>query len=98
MKILVSCAVLFAVILLIITDSGTSLHACALLTVAFAVYFLPALVAWHRRHQHTMAIFVTNLFLGWTFIGWVVALVWACMNTLKSYAPAQQAAVCGLGE
>jgi hypothetical protein len=22
--------------------------------------------------------FVLNLFLGWTFLGWVVALIWAC--------------------
>lgn len=25
----------------------------------------------------TAAIFVVNLFLGWTLIGWVVALAWA---------------------
>ena len=40
-------------------------------------YFLPFLVSNHRGHHQQWAIFVLNLFLGWTFIGWVVALVWA---------------------
>jgi len=29
------------------------------------------------NNNNTHAIFVLNLFLGWTFIGWVLALVWA---------------------
>jgi Superinfection immunity protein len=30
-----------------------------------------------REHETVGGIFVVNLFLGWTFIGWVVALSWA---------------------
>lgn len=41
------------------------------------VYFVPAIIAWQRRHRHRVAILVLNIFLGWTFIGWVIALVWA---------------------
>jgi hypothetical protein len=44
--------------------------------VLLAVYFVPTLVAWGRKN-HTAAIFVLNLFLGWTVIAWVVALVMA---------------------
>ena len=40
-------------------------------------YFLPSFVAKARRHKNTMAIFMLNLFLGYSFVGWVVALVWA---------------------
>lgn len=40
-------------------------------------YFVPAFVAWHRRHPQTKAIFALDLLLGWTFVGWVLALVWA---------------------
>lgn len=42
-----------------------------------AIYFLPWIVANHRRHHNQAALFGLNLFLGWTLIGWVVALVWA---------------------
>lgn len=38
-------------------------------------YFLPAIVG--RRKRNAGAIFLLNLLLGWTFIGWVAALVWA---------------------
>lgn len=42
------------------------------------LYFLPAITAWARKHQNMMAIFVLNLLLGWTLLGWAVAMVWAC--------------------
>jgi hypothetical protein len=41
------------------------------------MYFLPAFVAAWTKHRNVTAIFLINLFLGWTLIGWVVALVWA---------------------
>jgi hypothetical protein len=46
--------------------------------VSFALYFIPAIVAGIRHHRNEMAIFMLNLFLGWTLVGWVAALVWAC--------------------
>ena len=47
------------------------------LIVMLAFYFLPTLIALHRRHPSGLAIFVLNLLLGMTAIGWIVALVWA---------------------
>ncbi len=44
------------------------------------IYFAPFLVASNNAHPQTGAIFVLNFFGGWTFIGWLVALVWACTN------------------
>ncbi len=41
------------------------------------VYFLPSLIAAIRDKASSLAIFVLNLCLGWTFIGWVISLVWA---------------------
>jgi hypothetical protein len=41
------------------------------------LYFFPWAVAWARDHHQISAIAVLNLFLGWTLLGWVAALVWA---------------------
>ena len=43
----------------------------------FILYFLPAIVAFARSKRDAGAILVLTLFLGWTAIGWVIALVWA---------------------
>ncbi len=48
-----------------------------LLIILAALYFLPSLIAKLRGHHSTGAIFVLNLLLGWTFLGWVGALVWS---------------------
>lgn len=42
------------------------------------VYCLPLVVAAGRDHPQTMAIGILNLLLGWTGLGWIGALVWAC--------------------
>lgn len=45
--------------------------------IGLLFYLLPTFIAGMRGHQNTAAIVVLNLLLGWTFIGWVVALVWS---------------------
>jgi len=63
----------------------------ALLTISFTVapwlagiiigavmYFVPAMLAGMNGHRNLSAITMLNLLLGWTVIGWIVALVWAC--------------------
>lgn len=49
-----------------------------MLAVIFVVYFLPTILAAARGHQSAGGILVLNLLLGWTLLGWIVALVWAC--------------------
>jgi hypothetical protein len=46
-----------------------------LILVVGILYFLPSIVGGNK--QNSGAIFVLNLFLGWTMLGWVIALVWA---------------------
>lgn len=46
-------------------------------------YLLPTGIAIGRKRTNTGAIFALNLFLGWTLIGWVVALVWAVAEDSK---------------
>ncbi len=41
--------------------------------VLCALYFLPTWIAGGRNHYKQYAIFASNLLLGWTFLGWVVA-------------------------
>jgi hypothetical protein len=57
-----------------------AMFAVGLLAVGAAlsifIYFLPSIVGRHKTNA--VAIFMLNLFLGWTFLGWIVALVWAC--------------------
>jgi hypothetical protein len=43
-----------------------------------ALYFVPSFIAKGRKHHQAFAIFMLNLFAGWTILGWVGALVWAC--------------------
>ncbi len=45
--------------------------------IAAVIYFLPSFIALRRRYHNATAILVLNIFLGWTFLGWVAALVWA---------------------
>ena len=53
-----------------------------LLTIVliFAFYFLPTLVSFLRQRKNRLAIFLLNLLLGWTILGWVVSLVWSVMK------------------
>ncbi len=62
-----------------------------------AVYFIPTAVAIIRNHHNEGAIITLNLLLGWTFVGWVAALVWSLTSpprqaaanpTIPSPAPA----------
>ena len=56
---------------------GGKLTLFALAAVAFGLYFLPAIIASSRSHPNSTAITLLNLFLGWTALGWIVALIWA---------------------
>ena len=46
--------------------------------LVFCWYFVPTIVAVSRKVRNQGSVVVINLFLGWTFIGWVVALAMAC--------------------
>lgn len=51
-----------------------------ILILSFALYFMPSIVAGGREHKNVNSIVLLNLFLGWTIVGWVVALVWAASH------------------
>jgi Superinfection immunity protein len=61
-----------------------------LLLGAIGFYLLPFSIASLRSHKNTGAIFVLNLLLGWTLLGWVAAMVWAVSAQPKAPPPDQR--------
>ncbi len=51
-----------------------------LIVLIFALYFLPTLIAVLRQHKNTLAVFLLNLLLGWTVLGWIGSLVWSVVK------------------
>jgi hypothetical protein len=49
-----------------------------ILVIVAAVYFLPTIVSVCRKNNQALTVFIINLFFGWTFIGWVIALAMGC--------------------
>jgi ABC-type transport system involved in cytochrome c biogenesis permease component len=57
--------------------ANEALLLCGVLMVATLLYLLPSFIAFSRGHNNRVAIAVLNVLVGWTFLGWVGALVWA---------------------
>lgn len=51
-----------------------------------ALYLLPTFEAWLKNHPNLTSIALVNVFLGWSLIGWIVALVWALKQPEKVIA------------
>lgn len=49
--------------------------------VGVGFYFLPSLIAAARQTHNATGIFLLNLLLGWTGIGWVIALIVALCSS-----------------
>ncbi|MGN0538395.1 MAG: superinfection immunity protein [Candidatus Fimenecus sp.] len=58
-------------------DFGTILLFLFIGIIGFLFYFLPSILGFVRHQPNKTAILILNIFLGWSFIGWIVALVWA---------------------
>jgi hypothetical protein len=59
------------------SDGGDAVIGLMAIGVLIVAYFFPAIVAMLRGHHNALAIFLLNLFFGWTFFGWLGALIWA---------------------
>lgn len=58
-----------------------------ILWFALAIYFVPSILAFDRKVSSPWSVFVINLLLGWTLIGWAVALALA----VRTVPPQQEA-------
>ncbi len=57
-----------------------------LLALLVALYFLPAIVAFNRELTNRWSVFVLNLLLGWTLVGWAIAMAMAASGVAPSGA------------
>lgn len=48
--------------------------------IIILLYFLPSFIGFRRNHPNKVSILILNIFLGWSFLGWVIALIWAFKN------------------
>lgn len=62
-------------------SSAAGIGVLASTLLGLAAYFVPTFVAVKREHRQRLAIIVLNLVGGWTVVGWIVALVWACTES-----------------
>ena len=45
--------------------------------IGFMIYFFPTWAAYKLDRKNVVPIFVLNLTLGWTGLGWIGALIWS---------------------
>lgn len=53
------------------------IFALIVIVLLIAFYFLPFIIAVNRKHKNRVPIFLVNLIFGWSFLGWIAALVWS---------------------
>jgi hypothetical protein len=72
------------------SDAGSGLGLSAFMifciVVIFCLYWLPAINGFNRKHRNAVPILLVNFFFGWTFIGWVVALIWSSSDNVPAPA------------
>jgi len=58
--------------------------------VSATLYFLPTIIAVARKKANVLGILLVNFLLGWSVIGWIVALVWAVSTERVDQVPPVQ--------
>lgn len=60
--------------------AGGAIAGLVFVAIAIGLYFIPLIVALVRKVPNRGSVAVVNFFLGWTLIGWVVALAMAARS------------------
>jgi RsiW-degrading membrane proteinase PrsW (M82 family) len=68
------------------TDLLAPLH-LLLFAVAVVLYILPTALAYYRNCTSVIWIALVNVFLGWTILGWFVAIGWAASGKVLTLPP-----------
>lgn len=72
----------YPIIAEVATESAKGPGIFPFVLVFLALYFLPSIIALIKRNRRTKVI-LFNFFLGWTFVMWIISLVWACKKEEK---------------
>ena len=48
-----------------------------LIFILGTLYFIPTIIAKACNKKNSDGVFIVNFTLGWTIIGWIIALMWA---------------------
>ena len=67
------------------SGDGNAFAGLVLIAVGIAFYFLPSIVAGARHVPNVGSVVILNFFLGWTLIGWVVALAMAARSVPQAH-------------
>lgn len=59
----------------------------ALLVAGVGIYLLPVIIGAYRGVESIVSLAVVNVFLGWSLLGWVVSLAWACAPIRRGPTP-----------
>ena len=69
-------------------QNGITILVVALISLAsISLWLVPVFVAIRRHSPNVNQVLVVDLLLGWTFIGWVVALVMALKPLPQAFPP-----------
>ena len=72
-----SMTILWGILAIVISIFSFDIGVGISLALLITIYMFPAYLAHSRGHRNSDSIATFNLFLGWTFIGWISALIWA---------------------
>lgn len=72
------------------TPFVTAVAMVTLLIAAVMLHFIPAWIGHTRLVPHRGLLFVVNLLAGWSVLGWIACLLYACLATpVVSYPTAR---------
>lgn len=72
---------------MVIGSAGIGIGITLMFVLGLLVYFIPSIVAERRSVPNAGSVLVINIFLGWTLIGWIVALALASRSQPAGYPP-----------
>ena len=53
------------------------------IVIFICLYLLPGIIAYKKERKNKLAILWATILLGWTGIGWIIALIWALTSEEK---------------